>query len=346
MDFVDLSRAEALRALPQYLEAAAGRAMGRKDSYPPAAGYDEARDAVAAYLADRWYEPVVREQVIVTAGATVAMASAVLALTTPGAGILLPLPGYPGPRRCINALGRRAIDYDPAQLPLPSVLDGGEAEAIVVINPENPQGRVLALDHMTRLAEACAARKLALICDSAFLDFTWGGPPAAGAPASSKCVTVGSLGKSLGLPNIRIGWARASSETAAAMARQHWALAMSAGGGNSLIAASLLEQPGWVSEVAADARERLEAGIAAAAGEGLTIPFPQGGLCVCVPLPDSIASATEAAKVMSNQYGVGVRPAPFFSDPAGRWVRLGLAETKEETAEGYARAARFLRGAR
>lgn len=343
MNYIDLTRAEALRALPPDLEALAGRAIGRKDSYPPKEGQPAVRTILADYLAARWNGNVAMEEVIVTGGETMAMASSILALTDPGDKVLLPIPGYHGPRLGVEALGRTVVGYDPERLLSTDPLPSAPARAMVVMNPQNPSGKVASRAQLSALADAALARDMALICDAAFLDFTWSGEPAAGLAPGGKRVTTGSLGKSLGLPNIRIGWARAEPALASTIAARHWALAMSAGGGNALLAAALLEGLDWVPQVSRDARARLEAGLAAAAGEGLVLPFPQGGLCVCVPLAGLPFSASEAARKLAGAFGVGVRAAPFFDGETDDWIRLGLGETPQETAEGYARVARFVR---
>jgi aspartate/methionine/tyrosine aminotransferase len=80
---------------PPALAQAATRAMAeRSQQYPPMAGVPELRDAVAAFYARRQGLNLSREHVIVTSGATEAVAAAILATVQPGDEVLVLAPAY------------------------------------------------------------------------------------------------------------------------------------------------------------------------------------------------------------------------------------------------------------
>ena len=90
---------------PPDLIAAAARALSqRSNQYPPMVGVPELRDAVADFYARRQGLSLAREQVIVTSGATEAIAAAILALVQPGDEVIVFEPAYdayaPLIRRC------------------------------------------------------------------------------------------------------------------------------------------------------------------------------------------------------------------------------------------------------
>jgi aspartate/methionine/tyrosine aminotransferase len=90
---------------PPELIAAAARALAeRSNQYPPMVGVPELRDAIAAFYARRQGLSLSREQVIVTSGATEAVAAALLALVQPGDEVIVFEPAYdayaPMIRRC------------------------------------------------------------------------------------------------------------------------------------------------------------------------------------------------------------------------------------------------------
>ncbi|MEO5597128.1 MAG: aminotransferase class I/II-fold pyridoxal phosphate-dependent enzyme, partial [Novosphingobium sp.] len=79
---------------PELIEAAARALRDRSNQYPPSAGVPELRDAVARFYAETQSLALTREQVIVTSGATEAIAAAVLAVVQPGDEVILFAPAY------------------------------------------------------------------------------------------------------------------------------------------------------------------------------------------------------------------------------------------------------------
>ena len=94
-----------------------------------------------------------------------------------------------------------------------SLADIGDARAVVVVNPDNPTGRVIAADDLANLAASLAQRCGLLVVDEAFADFAAAGvsivprlPPAT--------VVLRSFGKAYGLAGVRLGFAVAQAEQA------------------------------------------------------------------------------------------------------------------------------------
>jgi aspartate/methionine/tyrosine aminotransferase len=102
---------------PPALAQAATRAMAeRSQQYPPMAGVPELRDAVAAFYARRQGLNLSREHVIVTSGATEAVAAAILATVQPGDEVLvLARPMMPMPRWCVAPAACRCSSRSPRQ---------------------------------------------------------------------------------------------------------------------------------------------------------------------------------------------------------------------------------------
>ncbi len=79
------------------------------------------------------------------------------------------------------------------------------AATIVVVNPNNPDGRVLSQAELASLAAHCAARGGLLIIDEAFADFT---PETSIVPAlPDGMIVLRSFGKTYGLAGLRLGFA-------------------------------------------------------------------------------------------------------------------------------------------
>jgi aspartate/methionine/tyrosine aminotransferase len=84
--------------------------------------------------------------------------------------------------------------------------------AVLAVSPNNPTGSVLSPQEMAGLSARCAARDAALIVDEVFADYPLHTGPAAettgrvGQPAPALTFRLGGLSKSVGLPQVKLGW--------------------------------------------------------------------------------------------------------------------------------------------
>ncbi|MCO5090644.1 threonine-phosphate decarboxylase CobD [Bosea sp. (in: a-proteobacteria)] len=87
------------------------------------------------------------------------------------------------------------------------------AATVVVVNPNNPDGRVMPREDLKRLARRSAARGGLVVVDEAFADFT---PDLSIVPELPEAtIVLRSFGKSYGLAGLRLGFAIAAPEQAA-----------------------------------------------------------------------------------------------------------------------------------
>lgn len=120
------------------------------------------------------------------------------------------------------------------------------AATMVVVNPNNPDGRLLSGSELAALAARCAARGGLLVVDEAFCDFT---PEASLVPALPPATLVlRSFGKTYGLAGVRLGFAIGEADLVSALreAMGPWAVAgpALAIGAQALADAEWLEQAG------------------------------------------------------------------------------------------------------
>ncbi len=134
----------------------------------------------------------------------------------------------------------------------------GDAATVVLVNPNNPDGRIVARDDLLRIAAQCRARGGLLVVDEAFADFT---PDASVVPELPPgALVLRSFGKTYGLAGLRLGFAIGETALVEALraALGPWAVA----GPALLIGAEALADADWRDragrERGADA-ERLDA---------------------------------------------------------------------------------------
>jgi aspartate/methionine/tyrosine aminotransferase len=217
---------------PAALSAAVTRAMAeRSQHYPPMAGVPELRDAVAAFYRRRQGLDLTRDQVIVTSGATEAIAAAVLAVVSPGDEVLLFQPAYDAYAPLVRRVG--AV---PVFVPLRPPHWGYDRDAIaaaitprtramMVNDPLNPTGTVMDAGHRAMLAKIAVAHDLFVICDEVWETVRFDGAVHASLLAepgmAGRTVKIGSAGKIFGATGWKVGWMIAAPDVAGVLAKAH-----------------------------------------------------------------------------------------------------------------------------
>lgn len=125
--------------------------------------------------------------------------------------------------------------------------DAAQAASLVVVNPNNPDGRCLPVADLAALAARCADRGGMLILDEAFIDFT---PACSLLPALPRAtIVLRSFGKTYGLAGVRLGFAIGDPEPVEALrlAMGPWAVA----GPALAIGAQALADSAWLAQAGA-----------------------------------------------------------------------------------------------
>lgn len=202
----------------------------------------------------------------------------------------------------------------------------GEARTIVLVNPNNPDGRVVSRRRLTSVAAQCAARGGLLVIDEAFADFT---PEVSILPELPPATLVlRSFGKSYGLAGLRLGFAIGDPVLTQALraAMGPWAVA-----GPALhVGATALADSPWLAQAgaarAADAA-RLDALLA-----------PHGRIVGGTAL-FRLLETGNAPALFSHLGRHGLYLRRFQND--ARWLRFGLPGQASEWARLEAALAGF-----
>ncbi|MFE2886437.1 pyridoxal phosphate-dependent aminotransferase [Streptomyces graminifolii] len=219
---------------PEEIREAAVRALrdGRGNQYPPGPGVPELRTAITAHQQRRYglsYDP--DTEVLVTAGATEAIAAALLALVEPGDEVIALEPYYDSYAACIAMAGgtRVPVTLRPSEAPRDGVaqrhfrLDLDELRAAVtdrtrllLINtPHNPTGTVLTREELAAIAELAVERDLLVITDEVYEHLVFDDAehiPLATFPGMrERTVSIGSAGKTFSFTGWKVGWVTAAA---------------------------------------------------------------------------------------------------------------------------------------
>ncbi|WP_447760923.1 aminotransferase [Sphingopyxis panaciterrae] len=216
---------------PDMIAAAARALAERSNQYPPAFGLPELRDAICGFYARRQGLTLSPEQVIVTSGATEALAAALLTFVQPGDEVILFQPAYDSYAPTVRRVGGIPVSvrlsppdwrYDAAAL---AAAITPRTRVLMLNDPLNPAGTVASDAELAMLADTCVRHDLVAICDEVWEDVRFDGVPHRSllsfAGMAERAVKIGSAGKIFGLTGWKTGWMCAAPELAAALGRAH-----------------------------------------------------------------------------------------------------------------------------
>jgi aspartate/methionine/tyrosine aminotransferase len=211
---------------------AAEAAVDGWNQYPPMMGLPDLRRAVAAHYR-HWYDLSFDpdSEIMVTSGATEAIAGALLALINPGDDVVLFQPMYD----CYLPMVKRA-GGNPRLVPLKppdwrlteeALAAAFTAKTRVVLfnNPLNPSCTVYGREDLERLARFCGEYNAVAICDEVWEHVIFDGRrhiPLIGLPGMrARCVKIGSAGKIFSLTGWKVGFVCAAPNLMRALAKAH-----------------------------------------------------------------------------------------------------------------------------
>ena len=216
---------------PELVEAAQHALAGRSNQYPPMRGLAELRGAIAAYYAREQGLAVAEESIVVTSGATEALAASLLALVRPGDEVVLVQPLYDAYLPLVEWAGgtARLISLAPPHWTLPldvlAAAIGPNTRGIVLNTPNNPAGTMLTRAELAAVGALAEAHDLWVICDEVWEGMVFDGAPHVSPlvmPALAKrTVKIGSAGKIFSMTGWKVGWAVAAPPLAGAVASRH-----------------------------------------------------------------------------------------------------------------------------
>jgi N-succinyldiaminopimelate aminotransferase len=342
------------------LRDAADAVLGGINQYPPGRGVPELRQAVAEHQR-RFYgvdlDP--DTQVLVTAGATEAIAASLLALTGPGDEVVVLEPYYDAYAACIEIAGatRRTVplrfpDYalEPGAL---AAAVGPRTRAILLNSPHNPTGHVLSADELAEVASVAIERDLLVITDEVYEHLLFDGRrhvPIATLPGmAQRTLTISSAGKTFSVTGWKIGWISGPAELVEAVTTVKQFLTYVNGAPFQPAVARALALP---DDVFADVAGRLQAGrdllTEGLVDAGFTVSRPGGTYFVVADAaPLGYDDGMQLCLDLPRLAGVVAVPVRVFHDDVSAGaslVRFAVCKRPEVLAEAARRLGRLRAG--
>jgi N-succinyldiaminopimelate aminotransferase len=288
--------------------AAVAALRGGHNQYAPLAGVPVLRDAILAH--QRQYYGLEPEDLVVTFGATEAIASALLGLCDPGDQVLVLEPYYDSYAACIAFAGAtrvpvtlRAPDFalDLDELRATAAAAHGRARVLLLNTPHNPTGRVLDARELNAIAEVCIEHDLVCVSDEVYEHLVYEGEhiPIGTLPGmADRTLTISSVGKSFSFTGWKVGWCSGPAQLVAVTRKVKQYLTFAGGTPLQYAAAAALALPpahlGALRDELRSNRDRLSEGIAAAGWRPLpcagtyfiNADVAEEGVAFCAALPE------------------------------------------------------------
>jgi len=353
---------------PAMLEAARRAIAEGVNQYPPGPGIAALREAIAAQRMRRYrmaFDP--GSEVLVTVGASEAIAAAVLGLVEPGSEVLLiepffdtysPVIAMAGSRRVSVSLvpdGRGfALDIDAVRSAITPL-----TRAIIVNSPHNPTGLVLSDNDLRALAAVAVEADLLVISDEVYEHLVFDGAhhlPIATYPGmAQRTVTISSAAKMFNCTGWKIGWACGPANLIAGVRAAKQYLSYVGGAPfQPAVAYALDHEDGWVESLRQSLQARRDLLAAALADIGFEVHQSTGTFFLCAdPRPLGFTDSTAFCAELPHRATVAAIPMSAFCDPesasAGSWnhlVRFAFCKRDATLEEAIGRLQVLRRGPR
>ncbi|QLL06734.1 pyridoxal phosphate-dependent aminotransferase [Mycobacterium vicinigordonae] len=322
---------------PEMLQAAQDAIAAGVNQYPPGPGIAPLRQAIAAQRRRHYgieYDP--ETEVLVTVGATEAIASAVLGLVEPGSEVLLIQPFYDSYSPVVAMAGARRV-------PVPLVADGRgfaldadalrravtpRTRALIVNSPHNPTGAVLSPPELQAIAEIATAADLLVITDEVYEHLVYEGqrhlPLAALDGMAQRTITISSAAKMFNCTGWKIGWACGPAHLIAGVRAAKQYLSYVGGAPfQPAVALALDTQDRWVAALRNELqarRDRLATGLS---DIGFAVHDSHGTYFLCAdPRPLGYHDSTAFCAALPERVGVAAIPMSAFCDPDSHTAEL------------------------
>lgn len=339
----------------EMLAAAAEALAGGFNQSPPLAGIPALRHAITAHEQRFW--GLTRDpdtEVTVTAGATEAIAAAILALCEPGDEVVCFEPYYDSYAASITLAGavRRPVtlrpgpsgryEFDESQL---RAAFGARTRLVLLNTPHNPTGKVFTRAELDLIADLCREHDVYAVTDEVYEHLVFDGVhiPLAGLPGMrERTLRISSAGKTFSCTGWKVGWATGPAALVSAVLRvKQFLTFVNAGPLQPAVAVALGLPDSYFTGFTEGLRERRDRLVDGLADAGLAVLPSEGTYFVTADIrPLGGTDGIEFCRGLPERCGVVAVPTQVFYDhrEAGRHlIRFAFCKRTEVIDEAVKR---------
>jgi LL-diaminopimelate aminotransferase len=356
VDVIDLGAGDADLAPPAAAIARVHEAVGEPAMmrYGFGMGYYPYREAVSAFMRKRFgvvCDPMT--EVVPLLGSKEGISHLAFAFMEAGSVGIIPEPGYNAYQGGTLLAGGEVYRYPLRPrtkflVELDEIPDDvlNRARILYLNYPNNPTAAVAPMEYLERVVRTCRERDILLVYDNAYSEMAFDGyvPPSIFEVDGARDVAIEfhSLSKTYNMTGWRCGWAVARPELSATLAKVKsfvdtgQFMAVQAAG-----VAALESHDEFVPGNVAVFKERRDAAVTAFRAAGFDCEVPLATMYLWIRLPDGIASATFAERLLDEE-GVIVMAGSAFGAGGEGFFRISFITSPARIAEAAARAGRVL----
>jgi N-succinyldiaminopimelate aminotransferase len=342
---------------PDEIKRAAIRAIeAGHNQYPPLSGIPELRSSIAQH--QKRYNGLdysADTDILVTAGATEAIAACLLSLCENGDEVIMFEPYYDAYAACTAMAGAqrrvvqlRAPDWSFEPEALENVVTA--RTRIVLLNtPHNPTGKVFSREELSFIADVCRGHDLIAITDEVYEHLVFESPHVslASLPGmAERTVTISSAAKTFSVTGWKVGWACARPELIAAIrTAKQFLTFVNAAPFQYAIAEGLNESDEYLLEAAHVLREKRELLAAGLSAVGFEVMASHGTFFLTTDISRiSGDDGYSFCRTLPDRCGVVAIPSSVFyddKDAGRRFVRWMFSKRREVLEEAVERLSRL-----
>ena len=335
---------------PALLDAVTKAMHSGLNQYPPMAGVPVLREAIAAKIEALYgHRYDAGSEITVTAGATQAIITAILAIVHPGDEVIVLDPCYDSYEPNIELAGGRAVhvpltpgSFRPDFERIAAALSP-RTRAIIVNTPHNPSATVWSRADMQRLAELLRPTDVLVIADEVYEHMVYDGAAhesvARHPELAARSVLISSFGKTYHVTGWKVAFAAAPAALSAEFRKVHQFNVFTVNTPMQHGLAAYMADPAPYLELPAFYQRKRDLFRAGLAGTALRLLPCEGTYFQCVDysgLAPEVAALSEAdfCRWLTREVGVAAIPlSAFYADGRNQQVARLCFAKRDETLQ-------------
>jgi aminotransferase len=337
------------------VEAGVASLRAGRTHYTSKYGTIELRRALSDHLERLYgvdYDP--EGEIVVTVGASEALAIALAAIVDPGDEVVLAEPSYVAYVPSIVFNGGQPVfvstgPQDGWQLD-PAALEAAitpRTKALFLGFPSNPTGAVLDPETIRAIADVVERHDLLVVSDEIYDQLVYGGHEHVAFSSlpgmRERTILLGGFSKAYAMTGWRVGYACAPPDLLEGMVKVHQYMIMSAPTtAQDAAVVALTEAEADVARMAAEYDRRRQMFVAGLDRIGLPTAEPKGAFYAFPHIAETGLGSEEFAERLLYEHKVAVVPGTAFGPSGEGYVRASLATSYEDLQEALVRIERFV----
>ena len=321
--------------------------------YVANAGMTQLRAAAASYFQEKTGVETTVENILVTQGAVMSVATAFLALLEPGDEVLLPDPGWPNYQMAASLLHGSPVHYDlrPENQFFPSLeqldqLVTSRTKLLLLCTPSNPTGQVYGPELMQGLLDFSRQHDLYVLSDEIYSEIVFDSEFASALSYDSdeRALIVSGMSKTYAMTGYRVGFTRARADYVTLATKLQEPIVSCGVGFAQLAAAEGLQGSQEEVRKMRDAyKARRDVALEVLRDNGLYRYTPGGAFYLLVDISSTGIDSRNFALALLKEKKVAVAPGSAFGEMCRDHIRISIASSEENVREGLRRICDMIR---